>query len=110
MGDVRRQVPRTDVVLTDPRLVDAIGRLGKDLVKAAVLEAQGQARSGQVASAAVADAAVGLLPDLAPSMRPVLNATGVVLHTNLGRAPLTPAAVEAMAAVSSYVDVEYDVA
>src|SRR4051812_30286607 len=106
MSDVRRQVPRTDVVLADPRLVDAIGRLGKALVKAAVVEAQEQARSGQVAPAAVTDAAVALLPELATSMRPVLNATGVVLHTNLGRAPLTPAAVDAMAAVSSYVDVE----
>src|SRR4051794_33621246 len=106
MSDVRRQVPRTDVVLADPRLVDAAGRLGRDLVKAAVIEAQGRARSGQLTPAAVADAAVALLPARATSMRPVLNATGVVLHTNLGRAPLTPAAVAAMAAVSSYVDVE----
>src|SRR4051812_44620011 len=105
MSDVRRQVPRTDVVLSDPRLVDAVGRLGKELVKAAVVAAQQQARAGQVAPAAVADAAVALLPELATSMRAVLNATGVVLHTNLGRAPLTPAAVAAMVAASSYVDV-----
>jgi L-seryl-tRNA(Ser) seleniumtransferase len=42
-------------------------------------------------------------------MRAVLNATGVVLHTNLGRAPLSPAAAEALQIAAGYVDVEYDV-
>jgi L-seryl-tRNA(Ser) seleniumtransferase len=44
-----------------------------------------------------------------PSLRPVLNATGVVLHTNLGRAPLAPAAVAAMAEVGGgYSNLEFD--
>jgi L-seryl-tRNA(Ser) seleniumtransferase len=98
------------VVLADPRLVAAVDRLGRDVVKAAVGEAQARARAGQVTAAAVPDTAVALLPDRATSLRPVLNATGVVLHTNLGRAPLSPAAVDAIAAASAYVDVEYDVA
>jgi L-seryl-tRNA(Ser) seleniumtransferase len=103
-------VPRTDAVLADPRLVAATERLGRSAVKAAVTQAQEQARAGQLAPEAVPDAAVGLLPADATTLRPVLNATGVVLHTNLGRAPLSPAAVAAMALASSYVDVEYDVA
>jgi L-seryl-tRNA(Ser) seleniumtransferase len=103
-------VPRTDAVLADPRLVAATERLGRDTVKAAVIQAQEQARAGQLAPEAVPDAAVGLLPAGATTLRRVLNATGVVLHTNLGRAPLSPAAVEAMALASAYVDVEYDVA
>ena len=78
-------------------------------MKAAVLEAQEQARSGSLAPEAVPDAAVALLPAAASSLREVLNATGVVLHTNLGRAPLSPAAVQAVVAASGYVDVEYDV-
>lgn len=46
---------------------------------------------------------------LQPSLRRVINATGVVLHTNLGRAPLAPAAIEQMVAVASgYSNLEYD--
>ena len=46
-----------------------------------------------------------------PSLRPVLNATGVIVHTNLGRAPLAQAAIEAAAAVGgAYSTLEYDVA
>ena len=45
-----------------------------------------------------------------PSLRPVLNATGVIVHTNLGRAPLARAAIEAAAAVGGgYSTLEYDV-
>ncbi|GAC1635748.1 MAG: L-seryl-tRNA(Sec) selenium transferase [Chloroflexota bacterium] len=40
--------------------------------------------------------------------RPVLNATGVILHTNLGRAPLSQAAIDAAAAAAAYSDLEYD--
>jgi len=46
-----------------------------------------------------------------PSLRPVLNATGVIVHTNLGRAPLAGAAIEAAAAIGGgYSTLEYDVA
>jgi L-seryl-tRNA(Ser) seleniumtransferase len=73
-----------------------------------VRAAQASARVGDVAPEAVADLAVALLPDVATSMRAVLNATGIVVHTNLGRAPLSSAAVDALAAASGYVDVELD--
>ena len=44
-----------------------------------------------------------------PGLRPVLNATGVVLHTNLGRAPLAPAAIDAVTAVAAgYSNLELD--
>ncbi len=56
--------------------------------------------------AAVAERAARLA---APSLRPVINATGVVLHTNLGRAPLPAAAIERVVAVAAgYSNLEYD--
>ncbi len=109
LDDARRRVPRTDDALADPRLIAAAARLGGDLVKAAVVQAQDLARSGRLAPEDVVDAAVAGLPQRATTLRPVLNATGVVLHTNLGRAPLSPAAVEAVGTAAGYVDVEYDV-
>ena len=108
--DPRRRVPRTDALLADPRLVAASSRLGTATVKAAVVQAQEQARAGGLAPEAVANAALAALPLRATTLRPVLNATGVVLHTNLGRAPLSPAAVDAVATAAGYVDVEFDVA
>ena len=110
--DARRRVPRTDLLLADPRLAAAERRLGRELVKAAVGRAQQRARDGQIALglAEVADAAVAELPARACSLTPVVNATGVLVHTNLGRAPLSAAAVEAVAAAAGSCDLEFDLA
>ena len=69
-----------------------------------------RARRAEIAPEDVVDAALTSLPDTASALRPVLNGTGVILHTNLGRAALSAAAVTAIAAASGYVDVEYDLA
>ncbi|MFJ2946909.1 L-seryl-tRNA(Sec) selenium transferase [Streptomyces sp. NPDC087226] len=106
--DVRRHIPRTDAVLRDPRLLRAADRLGAERVKSAVHRAQQRAREGAVPPEAVADTAVALLPGSAGGLRPVLNATGVVLHTNLGRAPLSAAARQAVADAAGPTDVELD--
>jgi L-seryl-tRNA(Ser) seleniumtransferase len=47
---------------------------------------------------------------LLPTLGPVINATGVILHTNLGRAPLSQAARQAMLSASGYCALEYDLA
>ena len=106
--DPRRRVPRTDVVLADPRLVDAAARIGRVAVKAAVGAAQQLVRAGELSPDGVADAAVAALPATAGGLRPVLNATGVVLHTNLGRAALSDAARAAVVAAAGHTDVELD--
>lgn len=108
--DARRAVPRTDVVLADPRLVEAARRLGRTTVKAAVVSAQELARHGGIDAAAVADTASAALPETASSLRRVINATGVLLHTNLGRAALSLAAVDALVAATGPTDVELDLA
>ncbi|NEE02054.1 L-seryl-tRNA(Sec) selenium transferase [Phytoactinopolyspora halotolerans] len=108
-GDQRRQVPRTDTVLTDARLASASSSLGRETVKEAVAQAQERARRGELSPDAVADAAAESLPRRAAALRPVINATGVVLHTNLGRAPLSDAAVEAVLAAAGHTDVEFDI-
>jgi L-seryl-tRNA(Ser) seleniumtransferase len=107
-GDPRRTVPRTDAVLADPRLDAAAERLGRDVVKQAVLATLDAVRRGEIPPAAAADAAVAALPESVSSLTPVLNATGVVVHTNLGRAPLSAAAVEAVRRAAGHVDVELD--
>ena len=106
--DARRLVPRTDAVLADPRLAAAAERLGRAQVKAAVVRAQQQARAGQIDPAGVPDAAVAALPARPCSLTPVINATGVLLHTNLGRAPLSEAAREAVLAAAGCTDLEFD--
>jgi L-seryl-tRNA(Ser) seleniumtransferase len=108
--DPRRLVPRTDVLLADPRLAEASRVLGRALVKTVVAQAQERARAGDIAPEQVADDAVAALPPSASSLRPVLNATGVLLHTNLGRAPLSQAAVDAVVTASGATDVEFDLA
>jgi len=108
--DTRRHVPRTDLLLADPRLAAAIDRLGRPLVKAAILAAQQLARDGDIDPAEVADAAVARLPSHATSLTPVLNATGILVHTNLGRAPLSNAAVDAITVAAGPCDLEFDLA
>jgi len=108
MTDPRRRVPRTDTLLADPRLAAAEQVLGRALVKSVIAEAQQKARAGEIPPEQVADAAVAALPTVATSLRPVINATGVVVHTNLGRAPLSRAAIDAVVTASGATDVEFD--
>ena len=96
------------MLLADPRLAAAEHRLGRALVKRAVSRAQEAARAGRIAPDAVADAAVASLPARSTTLVPVINATGVLLHTNLGRAPLSPAARDALQAAAGCTDVEFD--
>ncbi|WP_343951936.1 L-seryl-tRNA(Sec) selenium transferase [Nonomuraea longicatena] len=106
MSDPRRFIPRTDVLLADPRFGEPLSRLGRVRVKAALARAQRRAREGVIGPERVADSALAELRCSGP--RRVVNATGVLLHTNLGRAPLSEAAVGAVWAASGTTDVELD--
>ncbi|WP_277453428.1 L-seryl-tRNA(Sec) selenium transferase [Janibacter sp. DB-40] len=108
--DPRRAIPRTDALLAEPPFVAAATRLGRSTVRAVVNRAQDRARRGEIAPGDVAATALAGLPTRASSLTPLLNATGVVIHTNIGRAPLSPSAVEAIVDAAGYVDVEMDLA
>jgi len=110
MADSRRGIPATDVVLGAPALVYAIACLGRDLVKSHVVAAQQRARAGTIPVDEILADVLAALPRTAASMRPVINATGVIVHTNLGRAPLSPAALAAVAEAGGPTDVEFDLA
>ena len=106
--DARRLIPRTDTLMSLPAFVDAVARHGAPAVRGAIASAQQQARDGHIPPAAVAETARAALPTTSTSLEPVLNATGIVVHTNIGRAPLSQAAVTALVAAAGYVDVEFD--
>lgn len=109
MTDPRRRIPRTDRLLGAPAMVAASERLGERRVRAAIAAAQDAARRGDLDPDAVAATVERDLATASPaSLRPVLNATGVVVHTNLGRAPLSGAAVTALVDAAGYTDVELD--
>jgi L-seryl-tRNA(Ser) seleniumtransferase len=107
--DPRRSIPRTDQLLAVPSVQQERKRLGDNVVRAIVRDVQSLARHGELAPEQVRAALeAALSARTTTSLRPVLNATGVVVHTNLGRAPLSAGAVEALIAASGYVDVELD--
>ncbi|MGH3917399.1 MAG: L-seryl-tRNA(Sec) selenium transferase [Pseudonocardiaceae bacterium] len=108
--DLRRRVPRTDTVLAEPELAAAADRLGRPLVKRAVTAAQQRVREGILAPDNIVADVLATLPDTATSVRPVLNVTGVLLHTNLGRASLSNAAIKALGTAAGTTDVELDLA
>ncbi|RSM72638.1 L-seryl-tRNA(Sec) selenium transferase [Kibdelosporangium aridum] len=110
MTDRRRDIPGTDTVLADPRLAKAIELLGRPVVKKSVLAAQNRARAGEIEPEHVIEEAIVGLPYSATSMQPVINATGVLVHTNLGRAPLSQTARDALLLAAGTTDVEFDLA
>lgn len=108
-SDPRRSIPRTDRLLALPEVIAAGERLNQATIKAIVSEVQNAARAGEIPVAEVAPAITSKLGSRsASSLTPVLNATGILVHTNLGRAPLSPAATQAITEAAGYVDVEMD--
>jgi len=113
VSDARRRLPAVDALLAEPEVAALTRSHPRSVVVRAVREAVAAARaSGGAAPADGWGAAVRAHVErlAAPSFVPVINATGVVLHTNLGRAPLARAAIDAMARVAGgYSSLEYDV-
>ncbi len=113
-----RHLPRVDEILDHPRMVlllrNAPRLLGLHAVREAVEEARSQVRAGHTPADVSADAIAGRAAEIlrrtsSRSLRRVINATGIILHTGLGRAPLSKAAQQALADVAAgYSNVQTD--
>lgn len=116
-GPAFRRIPSIDELLKTPLANEAIDRFGRlsmvEALRRSVAEVRGAAASGQMAvpnaETIVASAVTSLERSLQPKVRPVFNLTGTVLHTNLGRAQISEAAVEAAtAAMREALALEFD--
>ncbi|HET7504808.1 MAG TPA: L-seryl-tRNA(Sec) selenium transferase [Kofleriaceae bacterium] len=113
-----RKLPKVDHLLDDPACRTWIDAHGREAVVAAIRAAIGAARAvierGEPcpAGGAILDEALARLVNAArPSLRAVINASGVIIHTNLGRAPLSDETIAAMTQVArGYSNLEYDLA
>jgi L-seryl-tRNA(Ser) seleniumtransferase len=114
-SDARRTVPSVDALLRSEPGTRAAEVVGRALLKREVARALAEVRAAAAAGTPPPDddeilaRAAGRASRVASGLTQVINATGVVLHTNLGRAPLAPDAVRAVArAAGSYGDLEVD--
>jgi L-seryl-tRNA(Ser) seleniumtransferase len=110
-----RDLPSVESLLQMKPAAGLIADFGRPLTLQALRErleaARSEIRSGSASPEAedlLAQARSDLETWLLPSLGPVINATGVILHTNLGRAPLSRAAREAQLSASGYCALEFD--
>ena len=102
-------LPAVGTLLNEPAYAELVKEYGRERVVEAIREQVASEREG-AADAAGRHAAVAakLRTVAAPRLRRVINATGVILHTNLGRAPLSQAAIDALAVAAGYSNLELD--
>lgn len=121
-SDLYRKLPSVDELLRSPALAAIVASESQaavtDAARAVLIRLRGEIAAARLDAAAL-DLAISGISDaverqvrqsLAYSLRPVINATGVILHTNLGRAPLAVSALEHIRNASSgYSNLEFDV-
>src|ERR1700730_1765225 len=119
-ADLLRQIPSVDELLAQPRLASLAKRVDRSLlleVTRSTLAALRAKIAGDTQTLVLTLDTASLEEHitsaveqiLSRSLQPVINATGVILHTNLGRAPLTEAAIEEFRRTATqYSNLEYD--
>ena len=117
-----RRVPSVDELLLRPRLAALCKEVDRafalDMLRGVLAEVRRDIIAGLTADEGVVEAAEierrtveAVASELRPSLKPVINASGVILHTNLGRAPLSLEVIEEFRRVATeYTNLEYDVA
>lgn len=112
-----RDLPSVEQLLQTPRVADLMTVYGRpltlDALRLSLDETRGAVRNGLDSIPSrhqlIARAEAILAEWTRPTLQPVINATGVILHTNLGRAPLSRAAADAMtSAALGYSNLEFD--
>lgn len=110
--DTLRALPSVHQLLDDPAAASLLATHGRPLVRFAIQQVLDQERQAETIAAPSTrwQRVTFLVENLRrPRLRPVINATGIVLHTNLGRAPLAPSATAAAAAIGRrYSTLEFD--
>lgn len=112
-----RELPSVDELLRSGPLKEAASLYSLPLVTGAVRKALEEARSGILSGSAtgvsfdrlVEDSLMGIRRALSSNVRRVVNASGTVLHTNIGRAVLSEEAVEAVMRASGNINLEFDI-
>ncbi len=104
-----RELPSVDQLLRDERLAGEPHELAVEAARMVLARARSDIAAGAVPGPIAELVVEELARARRPSLRRVLNATGVLVHTNLGRAPLAPAALERVVEVGGgYSNLEYD--
>jgi len=104
-----RDLPSVDELVRDERLASEPHELAVDAARVVLETARDEIRAGGDPGSLVEATVAELARRRAPSLRRVINATGVLVHTNLGRAPLAGAAIARVVAVAGgYSNLEYD--
>ena len=110
-----REIPAVHELLSRPEIAALSAAFGTEyvteIVREVLAEVREELRAGKELGGLEERIISAIRSGLAPTLRTVINATGVILHTNLGRAPLSAEAVRAVAeAAASYTNLEYDLA
>lgn len=115
-----RALPSVDELLLRPRVAELCNSLERGYALATVREVLAQVRREIISQQVKEESAISpgsleqrllstVEAELTPSLRPVINASGVILHTNLGRAPLIASAIDELRlAATQYSNLEYD--
>jgi L-seryl-tRNA(Ser) seleniumtransferase len=119
-AELLRQIPSVDELLRDPRIAKLARRIPRELLVEVAREVLASVRAEITGEKGVS--VIPVIPSdledviareveriLSRTLQPVINATGVILHTNLGRAPLSPAMLEEFRQTAiHYSNLEYD--
>ena len=117
MREILRKIPKVDSILRSERwreLQQYPEDLAKNHLREVLEEVRDAIRTGTIDSPPTLDDIINetsrrTARTVSPALRRVINGTGVVIHTNLGRAPLAPSAIDRMVAVASgYSNLEYN--